>query len=87
MAIECYPLHCCNKRKKNKKKASGNLQIIPFFAAIISKSLASCMIQSLGIGKRKACLKPDAVPTLFIKPWIRVEKWIGNVRGSRTKLS
>lgn len=24
--------------------------------------------QSLGLGKKRACLKPDAVPTLFTKP-------------------
>ena len=32
------------------------------------------LIQSLGIGKKKACLKPDAVPTLFIKPTITTKR-------------
>ena len=26
------------------------------------------LMQSLGMGKKKPCLKPDAVPTLFTKP-------------------
>ncbi len=28
----------------------------------------SILSQSLGLGKKRACLKPDAVPTLFSKP-------------------
>ena len=54
---------------------SGNLQVILFFAAILNFEescfmLDTILIQSLGIGKKKACLKSDAVLILFTKPTI-----------------
>ena len=31
--------------------------------------MADCMLsQSLGLGTKRACLKPDAIPTVFTKP-------------------
>ena len=55
------------KRHRDKRELTAYSALCSQYLKQLCFMADSMLLQSLGLGKRSACLKPDAVPTLFNK--------------------